>query len=147
MKKSRSVRISFQKLCYHFFPSAIFGSQHSVLHLCGPCSSLGKKIRIFWQVFETGEQQAACAGVTSLAHNLLSPGLLEHSQSRVCPLLSSHLASHSSGESRGAASSSTWPGTGSAGSWNTGNEGVFAQGSVPGGKNPQINLSSGIIGT
>lgn len=152
--KARSGSISAQKLCYQFLPSAIFfgkGSQRGVLHLCGHSSSLRRKITFFWQVFETGVQQAAWAGVTCSEPRFptICSAPVHSSTARAQLFVPAHSTSGLE-QLRGEDGSSPQqqPGSGRAGRWDRGNGGVCLHKDLfPEGKKTQTNPSGGIIGT
>lgn len=121
------------------------GSQHSVLHLRGPCSSLRRKIMFVWQVFETGAQQGSPG--PGLASPQSAQPLFTPAQPEPSCLFPAHIPSVAQlwGQE---GSSSTRAGTGSAGSCKTGNSGgCLHRDPFPGGIKTQINLCSGVIST
>lgn len=127
------------------------GSQRGVLHLCGPCSSLRRKITFFWQVFEAGVQQAAWAGVTCSEPRFptICSAPVHSSTARAQLFVPAHSTSGLE-QLRGEDGSSPQqqPGSGRAGRWDRGNGGVCLHKDLfPEGKKTQTNPSGGIIGT
>lgn len=127
------------------------GSQRGVLHLCGHSSSLRRKITFFWQVFETGVQQAAWAGVTCSEPRFptICSAPVHSSTARAQLFVPAHSTSgleQLQGED--GSSPQQQPGSGRAGRWDRGNGGVCLHKDLfPEGKKPQTNPSGGIIGT